>query len=101
MKKTVSIFLVLLMLCSLCGVSALADDASDVVGTYRLVSFKAGDQEITEELIALMESAGKTATLTVNEDGFNGGRSAINSQISISFIFFQWERGHVCFAVAF
>lgn len=69
MKKTVSIFLVLLMLCSLCGVSALADDASDVVGTYRLVSFKAGDQEITEELIALMESAGKTATLTVNEDG--------------------------------
>ena len=69
MKKTLSILLVLLMLCSLCGVTAMADDAADVVGSYRLVSFKAGDQEITEEMIALMESAGRPGTLTVNEDG--------------------------------
>ncbi len=69
MKKLFSLLLVVLLLCSLCGVSAAADNAEDIVGTYTLVSAYNEENGDLSESLQLMATLGMTATLTVNPDG--------------------------------
>ncbi len=69
MKKTLSLLLVLLMLFSFCGVSALADDGMDICGEYTLFNVIDEENGDSTEMLQAMAAMGKTATLTVNEDG--------------------------------
>ncbi len=69
MKKGISILLVLLLLCSLCGVTAMADDAAELPGSYTLVNMFDPDSEDMSEMIKTLTAFGMRATLTVEEDG--------------------------------
>lgn len=69
MKKLFSLVLAVLLLCSLCGVSAAADSEEDIVGTYTLVSAYNEENGDLSESLQLMATLGMTATLTVNPDG--------------------------------
>lgn len=70
MKKLLSILLAAVLLCSLCGVAALADGAADICGSYTLINMldSSSDEDMTEAIQA-MAAMGMSATLVVNEDG--------------------------------
>ena len=69
MKKLFSVLLAALLLCSLCGVTAAADDAEDVCGSYTLISAISEEDGDLSETIQIMNNLGMTSTLTVNADG--------------------------------
>ena len=69
MKKLFSVLLAALLLCSLCGVTAAADDAEDVCGSYTLISAISEEDGDLTESIRIMNEMGMASTLTVNADG--------------------------------
>ena len=69
MKKLISLLLVMLMLCGVCGLQAFADDAAELPGVSPLIDMDAGETENAAELLALMASMGMSPTLTIEEDG--------------------------------
>ncbi len=69
MKKLFSVLLAALLLCSLCGVTAAADDAEEVCGTYTMISAFSEEDGDLSETIQIMNNMGMTSTLTVNADG--------------------------------
>lgn len=70
MKKVLSLLLAAVLLCGLCGVSALAEGEADIFGSYTLIDMldSSSDEDMTEAIQA-MAALGMSATLTVNEDG--------------------------------
>lgn len=69
MKKMISLLLVMLMLCGVCGLQAFADDAAELPGVYTMIDMNDGETENAAELLALMASMGMSPTLTIEEDG--------------------------------
>ena len=69
MKKLFSVLLAALLFCSLCGITASADNAEDVCGTYTMISAFSEEDGDLSETIQIMNNMGMTSTLTVNADG--------------------------------
>lgn len=70
MKKLLSLLLAAILLCSLCGVSALAEKYADIFGEYTLIDLYSADmEEDTAGIVQAMAALGMSATLVVNEDG--------------------------------
>ena len=69
MKRMLSLLLAAVLLIALCGVTAFADDASELVGSYVLTGIAGEGFDITPEILELFQKLGLSITLTVNEDG--------------------------------
>ena len=69
MKKLFSVFLAALLLLTLCGVTAAADNAEEVSGSYTLINAISQEDGDLSESIRIMNSMGMTSTLTINPDG--------------------------------
>ena len=70
MKKLLSLLLAAILLCSLCGVSALAEKYAEIFGEYTLVDLYSADmEEDTAGIVQAMAALGMSATLVINEDG--------------------------------
>ena len=70
MKKLLSLLLAAILLCSLCGATALAEKYDEIFGEYTLVNMLSADSdEDMTEMIQAMAAMGMSATLVINEDG--------------------------------
>lgn len=70
MKKLLSLLLAAILLCSLCGATALAEKYDEIFGEYTLVNMLSADSdEDMTEMVQAMAALGMKATLVVNEDG--------------------------------
>ena len=71
-KKTISILVVLILVTfalSACGGGGGGDYSKNFIGTWSLVGVESEGEVFDEEMIELMESAGMTFGLILNEDG--------------------------------
>lgn len=86
MKKLAALCLTAVVLISLCGVSAAADTAEEIPGTYTLINMIGEGLENMEESLRAMANMGMTATLTVAEDG-SATLDLFDEQSELSFDF--------------
>ena len=70
MKKILAVLLAAILLCSLCGATALAEKYEEIFGEYTLINMLSADSdEDMTEMVQAMAAMGMSATLLVNEDG--------------------------------
>ncbi len=69
MKKLLSWLLVLVFLCSFCGVQAFADDANEICGSYTLSGMDDGSGTDMSQYLPMLAAMGMSATLEIGEDG--------------------------------
>ena len=69
MKKVLSWFLVLVFLCSFCGIQAFADDVNEICGSYALSNMDDGSGKAMSAYLPMLAAMGMSATLEIGEDG--------------------------------
>ena len=69
MKKFLSWLLVLVFLCSFCGIQAVADGPNEICGSYTLANMDDGSGRDMSEVMPMLAALGMSATLVIEEDG--------------------------------